>query len=128
MHLVSGVAKQFAKMLFGNKEKVGLISRKKITEIDTILKNIKSPHQVGRLSRPFSEREYWKAREWENFTFFYSIPIFIKILPLDYLNHWSFFVEAIYILSTEEIKISEIDLADELLHKFVAGTETNNRN
>ncbi|XP_051172372.1 uncharacterized protein LOC127288776 [Leptopilina boulardi] len=123
MHLVSGVAKQFAKMLFGNKEKVGLISRKKITEIDTILKNIKSPHQVGRLSRPFSEREYWKAREWENFTFFYSIPVFIKILPLDYLNHWSFFVEAIYILSTEEIKVSEIDLADELLHKFVAGTE-----
>ncbi|XP_043476020.1 uncharacterized protein LOC122507401 [Leptopilina heterotoma] len=123
MHLVSGIAKQFSIMLFGTKEKVGLITRKSIKDIDSFLTNIKSPHQIGRLSRPFSERAYWKAREWENWTLFYSLPIFDKILPKEYVNHWALFVEALYILLQEEITIFEIELADQMLHEFVGGTE-----
>ena len=123
MHACSGVAKQFAKLLFGTKEKVGLMSRQLIGEIDKLLTNIKCPNQVGRLSRPFSEREFWKAREWENCTLYYSLPILNHILPLEYFTYWALFVEALFILSQSEIQNVELDRADELLHQFVAGTE-----
>ena len=66
MHACTGVATQIAKSLFETKEKVGLLSRRLIPKIDDFLANIKCPHQVGRLTRPFSEKEFWKAREWEN--------------------------------------------------------------
>ena len=123
MHACTGVAKQIAKSLFGTKEKVGILSRRLIPTIDNFLANIKCPHQVGRLTRPFSEKEFWKAREWENWTLYFSLPILFNIVPREFLMHWSLFVEALYILSQAEIRNFEIDLADRLLHKFVAGTE-----
>lgn len=51
MHLTSGIGKQFAKAWFGTKGKVGMISRQVISDVDALLKNIKSPNQVGRLTR-----------------------------------------------------------------------------
>ena len=86
MHACSEVAKQFVKLLFRTKEKVGLMSRQLIGDIDKLLTNIKCPNQVGRLFRHFSEREFWKAREWENWTLYYSIPILLHILPLEYIQ------------------------------------------
>lgn len=104
-------------VIWNQKESRGLISRKTIDKIDDLLKNIKSPHQVSKLTRPFSERQYWKASEWENWNLFYSV------LPPEFLMHWILFVEAIHILSREEIQTTELDLADYLLHKFVVDTE-----
>lgn len=44
MHLISGIAKQFATMWFGNKNKSGLFSKKLIPDIDSDLCNIKEPN------------------------------------------------------------------------------------
>lgn len=66
MHCCSGIAKQFAAMWFGTAIKVGLLSRNHIPNIDEIMATIKAPNQIYRLTRAFSERAYWKAREWEN--------------------------------------------------------------
>ena len=65
IHLLSGVAKQFATMLFGNKRKGELFSGSMIPEIDNALINIKAPHQIVRLTHSFIEKEFWKARERE---------------------------------------------------------------
>ena len=123
MHCVTGVAKQFATMWFGNNKKSGLFSKQKILEIDTLLKGIKAPHQIVRLTRSLSEEEFWKAREWENWILFYSLPILLLILPPDLLAHWALFVESINILQKDNIQTWEVDRADRLLHEFVADTE-----
>ncbi|XP_051156773.1 uncharacterized protein LOC127278885 [Leptopilina boulardi] len=123
MHCISGIAKQFATIWFGNKEKGGLFSKTFIPTIDNALNSIKVPNQICRLTRLFSERAFWKAREWENWVLFYSSPILQTILHDDLFKHWTLLVDGIYLLLQDEIKISEIDLADELLHKFVGKTE-----
>ena len=122
-YLLRGVAKQFATMLFGNKKKGGLFFKSMIPEIDNALINIKTPHQIVRLTRSFTEKEFWKAREWENWTLFFSLPILSNILPNNFVMHWTLFVEAIYLLIKEEISSFELDLADKLLHEFVSKTE-----
>lgn len=123
MHCTSGIAKQFATTWFGNKNKAGLLSRSVITIIDTLTNNIKAPHQIVRFARSFSDKEYWKAREWENWIMFYSMVVLQDILPDDLLMHWALFVEAFYILSKTELTIHEVDFADKLLREFVGKTE-----
>ena len=97
MHLLSGVAKQFATMLFGNKKKGGLFSKSMIPKIDNALINIKAPHQIVRLTRSFTEKEFWKAREWENWTLFFNLPILSNVLPNNFVMHWALFIEAMYL-------------------------------
>ena len=123
MHCVTGVAKQFATMLFGNKQKAGLLPKPKVLEIDALLENIKAPHQIVRLTRSFTDKEFWKAREWENWILFYSLPILQHFLQPELLMHWALFVEALYILLKGNIQTWEVDLADRLLHEFVGRTE-----
>ena len=123
LHCITGIAKLFATIWFGNKQKAGLIPKKMIHEIDVLLKNMKVPHAIGRLTRTLSEKEFWKAREWENWVLYYSMPILKDVLPTEFFDHWALFVEALYILSKENIKTFEVDYADKLLHDFVARTE-----
>lgn len=123
MHCIPGVPKLFATVWFGNVKKSGLFPKKEIIAIDNALKSIKSLHQVCRLTRPFSKRAFWKAREWENWVIFYSGPILQTILPDNLFKHWTLLVEAIYILMKDEITTSEIYFADLLLHEFVAQTQ-----
>lgn len=52
-----------------------------------MITKIKAPHQVVRLTRAFSEKEFWKAREWENWTLFYNMVVLENILPPDLLMH-----------------------------------------
>ena len=87
MHCCSGVAKQFATTWFGNKNKARLFPKYIVLQIDTLMANIKAPHQIVRLIRSFSEKEFWKAREWENWTMFYSMIILQNILPGHLLMH-----------------------------------------
>ena len=82
--------------------------------------NIKAPHQIVRLIRSFSEKEFLKARGWENWTMFYGMIILQNIFPNHLLMHWALFVEAFYILNKDKLSIQELDSADKLLHEFVA--------
>ncbi|XP_051176780.1 uncharacterized protein LOC127291625 isoform X1 [Leptopilina boulardi] len=126
MHCISGVAKQFATLWFGTKQKAGLFKKCIINDIDTFMRNIKVTNQICRLTRLLSEKEFWKAKEWENWVLYFSLPILTTVLPSEnkkYAEHWSLFVEALHLLLKDDIKIWEIDLADKLLHEFVAGIE-----
>ena len=78
-----------------------------------------APRQIIRACRPLSWRNDWKAREWENFILYYSVPIFSLILNKERFEHWLLFVESLYTLLKEEIHISELNIADEKLRRFV---------
>ena len=42
------------------------MSKHNLDFIDDLLMKIRSPHQITRLTRKLSDRNDWKAREWEN--------------------------------------------------------------
>lgn len=123
MHCCTGVAKQFSTKWFGNAKKSGLFPKSNIQEIDNLLLNFQVPNQIVRLTRTFSEKAFWKSREWENWILFFSSTILNNILPQKLYCHWMLFVEAIYLLLKDDLQISDVDFADQLLHEFVAETE-----
>ena len=112
-----GTIKQFAYLF----EK--LLSLSDIAEIDETLKNLSVPKKIGRLSASFSCRKDWKAKEWENFALYYSVTLFSKYLPLVNMKDWLLYVESMHILLQDEIHISELNKAHEMLQKFVSQTE-----
>lgn len=87
------------------------------------MEKIKAPQQMQNLCRLLSAKKDWKAREWENFILYYSIPIFSTILLPAQLDHWTLFVSSLYILLKDEIPIDELNRADENLLKFVYKAE-----
>ncbi|XP_032458119.1 uncharacterized protein LOC103317669 isoform X2 [Nasonia vitripennis] len=88
MHCVlEGVAKQLTDHYSSSMTEI------EIKVLDEILKYVKYPCQVSRLTRPVSVRNDWSAREWENFILFSSVPVFSTILSNKLLNHWMLLVE-----------------------------------
>lgn len=88
-------------------------------EVDSIMMSITASHQMAHLTRPFSSRANWSARDRENFALYYSIPIFSRKLSKEWFHHWLLLVESLYILLQESIDVAELDRADEMLHEFV---------
>lgn len=125
MHcLCLGVAEQFFLYWFGSNDKPYSLSVFEIEQIENMLKGILAPNQIARLSRLLKDRKWWKAREWENWLLFYSIPVlscFPRMKP--YKEHWALVVEAYHILLKSSITKTELDHADHLLKTFVGLTE-----
>lgn len=110
---LEGVGSQFTKYFLDSKTDDEIIG------LDMLMKKIKVPQQVQRLCRQLKTRKDWKAREWENFILYYSLPVLSNILSRSQLDHWNLFVESLYILLKDKIHIDELNEADEKLHKFV---------
>lgn len=67
MHCISlGIAEQFMGYWVENSNVPYSLTRVEISEIDNLMKKIKAPNQICRLTRPIKERKFWKARELEN--------------------------------------------------------------
>lgn len=81
------------------------------------------PHQLSRLTRPLSERKQWKAKEWENFILYYSLPLFALFVSHKLYTYWRCFVDSLFILLKDKIIYQELDKADEMLHDFVYMTQ-----
>lgn len=112
-----GIAKDFAGY-FEN-----LLSIADVQAIDEIMANLSVPKQINRLSRPFSSKVDWKAREWENFILYYSVPVLSPFLPVANVKHWLLLVESYYILLQDKIHIDDLNKANRMLEEFVASTE-----
>uniref|UniRef100_A0ABD2WZ19 Transposase domain-containing protein n=2 Tax=Trichogramma kaykai TaxID=54128 RepID=A0ABD2WZ19_9HYME len=92
--------------------------------LDNHLLNIATPKQLARSSRKLSERNDWKAREWENFTLYYSIPVLSLKISKNYLDHWILFVEGLYLITQDSITQDDLNRADELFHQFIKKIKT----
>ena len=114
---LAGVAKQITKCF------LNIIPTPVIDELNEILLEIKVPHQIGRSTRSFKDMKQWKAREWENFTLYYSVPLFQIALSKEMLEYWILFVESLHKLLSTDINIDELNEVDKKLHKFVFLTE-----
>ena len=90
-----------------------------IEVIDNKLCAKKPPSYISRRPRPIqSHFAYWKASEQKYWFFYYSLPTLNGILPEDYLNHYQYLVQAVYLLFREKILNEMINLADNLIFEF----------
>ena len=78
---LEGVAKQFTEYYLASK------TDEEIEYLDDLINKIAVPEQISRETRPLCFRSDWKAREWENFILYYSLPILSIICSRKLLNH-----------------------------------------
>lgn len=117
--VLSGVGKQISRLIV--KKFLKNPARK---DIDNYLKLLKPPSKVQNLTRPWTENGKWKAKDWENWILYYSLPVFEMVnISLEIIKYWSLFVESIYILTSSQIHIDDINSADSKLQQFVIETE-----
>ncbi|XP_031779838.1 uncharacterized protein LOC107981521 [Nasonia vitripennis] len=115
---VAGVAKQFTTYILRHLRKAD------IQYINQLLEAIRAPHQIGRLTRSLKNRKYWKAREYENWLLYYSIPVLSAVLDnARILKHWALLVDALHICLGTNITYTELNRANEMLHEFVSKAE-----
>lgn len=115
---LAGVAKQITECI------LQLVAKNDREKLNYLLLQIKVPNQLSRLTRSLIDRHYWKAKEWENWLLYYSIPLFGTVVDETILQHWSLLVESMHGLLTTSISIVQLDAIDESLHKFVFDVET----
>uniref|UniRef100_A0ABD2XFI0 Uncharacterized protein n=1 Tax=Trichogramma kaykai TaxID=54128 RepID=A0ABD2XFI0_9HYME len=125
MHcLFLGVCRQFATYWFEAVNAPFYIPPKERCKLEKIIKSIKAPNQVSRLSRPLKDRKIWKSREWENWLLHYSLPILRSLNKFTvYADHWQLLVDSCHILLGESIKKTELRHIHEKLELFVSTTQ-----
>ncbi|XP_011859941.1 PREDICTED: uncharacterized protein LOC105557338 [Vollenhovia emeryi] len=121
MHCADGgVIKKILNLLTDAKFKNNVFSLYAvIDEINNRLMAIKPPKFVHRMPRSIVDLIHWKTSELKMFCFYYSIPIFEGIMRLDYFEHFLRLIMALSILSSDSITECMIEIARDLLHRFV---------
>ena len=119
MHCVlEGIFKSLLKHWFEGKYRSALYSiRKDIIYINKAMLSIKPTSEIPRIPRPLSLMSFWKASEFR-FWMLCSFPVLSEYLPSDYVHHLSLLVASIWVLLSDNISKSDLDLIDELLYNF----------
>lgn len=92
--------------------------------LDDALMKFRVPAKLSRLPRSTKMRADWKAKEWENWVLYYSVPLFELICISDeILEHWIILVDALHIVLGKKIHPDDLKKAHKLLKKFMHRTE-----
>ena len=94
-----------------------------IEKMDQAMSNIEVPHQLARPTRSINERKLWKAKEWESFLFYYSLPLFKIFAAPGIAEYWALFINSIYTLSKTNVSYEEAKECGANLLEFVMKTE-----
>lgn len=114
-----GLRRQLISLLFDsyNHQSDFYIGRDVNLVNENILK-IKLSSQTDRNPRLLNERKTWKANEWRNWVFHYSVGVLYGILPDKFLHNYCKFVNVISILYKAEVRLEDIILCKELISSF----------
>ena len=121
MHCVLlGVTKMLLKLWFDSKYSNELwYCGNQIEEADSKLLQIKPPCAINRTPRSIQQhRNYWKASEYRAWLLYYSIPVMLFILPIEYLAHHMLLVEAIHLLLKNSIAPEMLEKAEKLIQHY----------
>lgn len=124
MHCVPlGVVKQVTSYWIDTSNEPYSLSNDEILLIDELLKSLKPPNMLAKLSRSIFDRRHWKAKEWENWLLYYNLPILQQIPRFrKYLKHWAHLVQPFHLLMGDSISTIDLQTANRLLKVFVADT------
>lgn len=118
MHFWMGLVKQITMYL------LRCLDKDQIVDLNSLILNIKVPNQLGRLTRSLDEIKDWKAKEWENWALYYSIPLLSLYIEDQYISHWAIMCDSLHIFLKTSITPEEIERTDKDLHLFVASVES----
>lgn len=107
---LAGVAKQVTESI------LKFVKRNDMKKLNSLLLQIQVPNQLSRLTRSLAERHQWKAKEWENWLLYYSVPLLENVVDEKVLQHWLLLVESLYGLLKTSLSITQLDKIDESLH------------
>ncbi|KAE8741238.1 hypothetical protein FOCC_FOCC013225, partial [Frankliniella occidentalis] len=79
--------------------------------------------EVRRALRLLKDMAYWKAREFENWILFFSLIVLLSVLPMKFWTHWSYLVQAVYLLSRECVSCQDVNNAHRLIQLWVSDVE-----
>jgi len=114
-----GVTKRWTKQILNTKNHSEEFYCGKLTNIiNKRIDSLQVPSFVNRLPRNLSMLAFWKASEFRNWLFFYSLPCLHKILKEKYFLHHCLYVEAIFTLCKSEISESDLERAKDLIEKY----------
>lgn len=118
MHLILGITKQFFKLWFHDKGDYSIADHQ--SDIDGFLESISPPDFISRLPRGIDKGK-WKANEFRNFVFFYSLPALESVMSVDdpYFQHWMLFVISLYLMNQDSITENELSTAEVLIRMFL---------
>lgn len=98
--------------------------REHVKVLERLIMSIKPPHFVQRLPSSIDEcLAFWKASEFRSFLFHYSLPVLHGIMDQNYFQHYSMLVMGLYLLNKDSISEGDLNLASQLLTKFVIDFE-----
>lgn len=121
MHCIDGgVMKKLMTLFFDQKYSDTPFSLYAVIDIiNRRLISIKPPKFIHRMPRSVIDLMHWKASELKCFFFYYSIPVFENVMRADYFEHYLRLVIAIKLLSSDVITDFMIQVAQDLLRRFV---------
>ncbi|RMZ95014.1 hypothetical protein BpHYR1_017555, partial [Brachionus plicatilis] len=88
------------------------------------LKSIRPPNFFTYAPRELDTFKLWRAHEFMNFIFFYSVPLFYEIMPAEYFENFLYLLIGLEQLYSEKIIYRNLKKVDLFFKKFVQGLET----
>ncbi|XP_044588794.1 uncharacterized protein LOC123267975 [Cotesia glomerata] len=71
------------------------------------------------MPRTIEDLLHWKASELKNWFFYYSLPVLEGVMQREYFDYFSLFIAGISFLNLDSITNGNVNMASNLLHKFV---------
>ncbi|CAH3169894.1 unnamed protein product [Porites lobata] len=122
MHgVLLGVTRQLMALWFDSKHKdQPWYCGDRVSIIDERLCSIHPPMNITRTPRPIeTHRKYFKATEYRNWLFYYSVPCLVGVLPDVYLHHFMLLAFSVWLVNQQTISPEEVNQSGNLLAKFV---------
>src|SRR5699024_9648005 len=88
-------------------------------DLNRFMKSIKVPGNLPRTIRPLSNLSNYKASEWNSFLLFIFPVVMKKDLLPKYYEHFFKLTYSMAVLLKSHISISELNLSNRVLNKFV---------
>jgi len=94
--------------------------RHHMQQIDKRILNIRPPKYVPTAPRSIYTWKTWRAHEYLSFIIYYSLPVFIDIMPdTTHFEHLVKLVVFLEIILSREIKKSDLNYAEKIIFEFV---------
>ena len=108
-----------AKHMFNVWIQLGLISKQQLLAIDGLSSSFCVPKNIGRLPLHISSNySSFKAAQWSAWITIYSPVVLHGILPPQHHKSWLLFVRACALITQRIVRISDVEIADNLLLIF----------
>ena len=85
-------------------------SRSVIRKLDERLLVIQSSHGIFKLPQKLSNKSIWKGSDWKFWFLFYSLTMYLDLLPMNVLRNSALLIQSLHTLLKVEISEEELNV------------------